>query len=254
MDGEKSRLSTYRAQSSRYWNKEYKNMGWKVTHNAGSREKTVLLAKREIDLFLWPTKEKLEALFADEENNPYPTFSKDFLNHLSIDEYLDNLSEKTVLDYGCGSLARYSIALSEHFKYVWGIDISSEAINLAKKEVKSLDVKNVTFMQNDGVSINFPPNVFDFIFSNLVLQHIGNIEVNYKLASEFIRVLKPGGVMRLEYLDGSQRKDDSHAHPAEGNGITREDLAEMYKDPSVEIVSISEGFPWLWITVVKNET
>ena len=250
------RLGDYKKLSSKYWNKEYQEIDWKVTHNAGSKDKTFNLASREIDFFLDPTEKKMIDLLEDKENNPYPTFSDDFWPaHSKLSDYLEDFSTKKVLDYGCGSLGRYSIELSKRFGFVWGVDIASEAINRAKAEVKSRGVQNVRLLQNDGTSIPLPSNFVDFIFSNLVLQHIGNIEVNYALADEFIRVLKPGGVMRIEYLDGSQRKRDGHSSPSEGNGITRDDLEKMYsaKD-GIKIESISEGHPWLWVTITKEKS
>lgn len=244
------RLEFYKWDAAQYWNKEYKTIDWKAVHDAGGREKTVALAAREIDLFLFPTEEKIEGLITDTENNPFPTFSRDYVNHRPLTDYISDLETATVLDYGCGSLARYSIEFSKRFKRVYGIDISSEAIKLARSEVIKKERKNVVLMQNNGVNLPLPSNYIDFIFSNLVLQHIGNIEVNYAIAEEFLRVLKPGGVMRIEYLDGSARKDDLFAHPAEGSGITRDDLQKMYGD---RIVSVSEETPWLWVTILKEE-
>lgn len=249
-----SNLDNYKLMASRYWNEEYRKIDWRVTHNAGSKEKTFNLASREIDFFLYPTKEKMFSLLEDSENNPYPTFSDDFWPaHKDINCYISDLENKVALDYGCGSLGRYTIELSKRFSFVWGVDISSEAVSKAKKESQLRGVRNVSFMQNDGVSLPIPSDSIDFIFSNLVLQHIGDIQVNYILASEFIRVLKPGGLMRIEYLDGSQRKEDSHQSPAEGNGITMDDLNRMYPvSAGVKIESISEGHPWLWVTITKE--
>lgn len=247
-----NRVKEYKARSNYYWDSEYKKLNWKVTHNAGSKEKTVNLANREIDLFLDPTKKKIEDLLKDEENNPYPTFTEDFINHSPISDFIEDFSEATVLDYGCGSLARYSIELGKRFKYVYGVDISGEAIKLAKGEVKKSGLKNVALMKNNGSSIPLPSNFVDFVFSNLVLQHIGNIEINYMLAKEFMRILKPGGVIRVEYLDGSQRKKDSFESVAEGNGVTERDLQRMYEENGGKIKSVSEGHPWLWVTVIKE--
>lgn len=244
------RLKRYKEVSYLYWNEQYKKIGWPVVHNAGSKQKTIDLAEKEMDLFLYPTKEKCKSLIEDKENNPYPTFTSDFYKHPSIDEL--GINREKALDYGCGSLGRYTIALKKYFNYVYGLDVSSEAIRLAKKEVLERSVKGVYFILNDGLSIPYPSNFVDFIFSNLVLQHIGNKDANKQIAKEFVRVLKSGGAFRLEYLDSSSKKGDDFFSPVEGNGFTQDEIIQMYKPLGIEVICMTEEKPYLWVTGIKK--
>lgn len=247
---EDERKSFYKGIAKKYWDVQYLTEGWKTVHDAGGLDKTEDLAEREIDLFLWPTQEKTESLICDKENNPYPTMTGDMWKHPPLPLDLSNF---VALDYGCGGLARYTASLSKYFKFVCGVDVSSEAIVMAKNRIKQRKLKNnISLSVCDGVSLSFPSNYFDFIFSNLVLQHIGNKEVLSNLASEFARTLKPGGIARLEYLDSTQKKQENFFSPVEGNGVTLEEVSSWFDKYSCKVVCHTESFPWLWITVRKG--
>jgi SAM-dependent methyltransferase len=243
------RKEDYKIGAHQYWNEEYQKNGWKVVHDAGGLEKTNMLAIREIDLFLWPTKEKCEALLNDKENNPWPTFNSNFYTHPSIDEL--RIERKTCLDYGCGALGRYSFALSNVFDAVYGVDISSEAIADAKNRVNKHFKNSPKFLLCDGVSLKFPSNFFDFVFSNLVLQHIGNKDVILALCKEFARCLKPGGAARLEFLDGTQDKGDKFYSVVEGNGMKVEEIKSVFEESGCKLIHATEGHPYLWVTIQK---
>lgn len=242
-------MTEYKAISQTYWDQEYLTHGWPVVHNAGSLEKTESLADREISLFLFPDADKVSQLIDDTESNPYPTFTRDFDAHPSIPEELLN---GCALDYGCGALARYTVALADRFRLAFGVDISTEAIRMAQQRLIERQATNNSFLRVcDGTTLDFPDGFFSFIFSNLVLQHIGNKEVLAGLAAEFGRCLAPGGMMRLEYLDSSQHKPDGFASPVEGNGITEEELGIFYGKVGCDVVCITEAHPWLWVTITK---
>lgn len=239
----------YSSIAQQYWSNEYKNLGYKVVHDAGTFKKTMILAELEMDLFLFPTKEKCDKLLNDKEVNPIPTFHDDFWIHQPITNYLGDLKNKIAVDYGCGSMARYSAALSKYFeKMVYGFDISSEAIILARQNVKQ---PNICLMKNSGESVPLADGSVDFIFSNLVLQHIGTKEVNIKLAKEFARILKKGGIMRLEYLDGTQDKGMKFQSVVEGNGFSTEQITKIYNDFGCAVLTSAERHPYLWITCQK---
>lgn len=251
MEQDKNRLERYKQEAKLYWDHQYlENSAVHVVHDAGGEDKTYSLAIREIDFFLYPTEEKSNELLNDKENNPFPTFCESFYQHPPISDFLD-LKNSVCLDYGCGGLARYSIALSYHFKQVFGIDISSEAILNARRKVIERDIKNINLFSNNGLDIILPSNSIDFVFSNLVLQHIGNIDSNIYICKQFYKVLKKGGIVRLEYLCGKERKPDDFESPVEGNGIGTEELRKIYTKVGFEVLHISEGREYTWITARK---
>jgi len=89
----------------------------------------------------------------------------------------------TVLDFGCGS--KPYISLFNVDKYI-GLDYETEVSK--KNSNLSADVFY------DGVTIPFPEDHFDSIFSSEVLEHVFNPDV---ILAEMQRVLKPGGHILL---------------------------------------------------------
>lgn len=100
------------------------------------------------------------------------------------------------LDFGCG-VGRLSRTLRAYFGEVYGVDISEEMVELAQRFTPSC-----TFLLNEAAHLGaFPDDSFDFIYSNIVLQHQPSKEVARGYIREFVRVLKPAGraVFQIPY-------------------------------------------------------
>jgi 2-polyprenyl-3-methyl-5-hydroxy-6-metoxy-1,4-benzoquinol methylase len=95
-----------------------------------------------------------------------------------------------VLDFGCG-VGRLTRALQPYFAEVYGVDISGEMIRLAREYTPSC-----TFLLNreDNLSL-FQNDFFDFIYSNIVLQHQSNTQIVKSYIQEFVRIIKPEGIV-----------------------------------------------------------
>jgi len=93
-----------------------------------------------------------------------------------------SLSEKTVLDIGCGS-GCIGITLASLYKNfdVTGIDISNKAINIATKNAKQLKVTNIDIIKQN--IFDMKPKKFDIIVSNppyLGISEIPNLDNTVK--------------------------------------------------------------------------
>jgi ubiquinone/menaquinone biosynthesis C-methylase UbiE len=99
------------------------------------------------------------------------------------------------LDFGCG-VGRLAQALADYFQSVYGIDISDEMIRCAN--LFNRHGKRVKYLLNvqDNLRI-FGGNYFDFIISDIVLQHVP-AEFQSKYISEFVRVLSPSGILMFQ--------------------------------------------------------
>ena len=141
----------------------------------------------------------------------YSDLWKDFKNEELFEQTFDILKErfeknnillssvKLALDDGCGS-GRYSFALKRlGCEAVRGIDISREAVELARK-INPFGLNEVSFTQGSVLDLPFDNETFDFVFSNGVLHHTKD---DRKGLSEIYRVLKPGGKCWL-YLYGGK--------------------------------------------------
>ena len=95
------------------------------------------------------------------------------------------------LDFGCG-VGRLTQSLASEFTQVAGVDIAASMIAAANEYNTNGDSCKYYLNDKDNLEL-FEDNSFDFIYSNIVLQHM---EPRYskKYLSEFIRVLKVGGV------------------------------------------------------------
>ena len=95
------------------------------------------------------------------------------------------------LDFGCG-VGRLSRALADRFDRVTGVDISAPMIDQANRFVAA-ERANCNFVLSVDPALPFATASFDFVLSNIVLQHMPPaLAMGY--VREFVRVLRAGGV------------------------------------------------------------
>lgn len=99
---------------------------------------------------------------------------------------------RSALDFGCG-YGRLTRALSEYFESCVGVDVSGEMV--AGAERINADAPTCRFVVNDRADLNsFSDSEFDMVFTKIVLQHVPDRDVIRNYISEFVRILKPGGL------------------------------------------------------------
>jgi SAM-dependent methyltransferase len=104
----------------------------------------------------------------------------------------------TALDFGCG-IGRLTHALSKRFRESIGIDISKTMIEKAQSLAPVPE--RCRFLVNRSSSLDmFADGKFSFIYSNIVLQHMMPRYAT-RYIQEFVRVLRPGGVMVFQTAD-----------------------------------------------------
>jgi SAM-dependent methyltransferase len=132
--------------------------------------------------------------------------------------YLDSLGvperREHALDFGCG-VGRVSRALAQYFDHVVGVDIAESMIEAARRLNES--VPNCEFEHNPKPDLRrFATGSFDFVYSNITLQHMTPRLAKGYLA-EFVRVLSDDGLVLFQLPGG--RKDESA--PGAPRGIHR---------------------------------
>ena len=108
------------------------------------------------------------------------------------------------LDFGCG-VGRLSQALAAHVDHVTAVDISPRMIQLANALNRLPGRVSYVCNQRDDLA-PFGDASFDFILSNIVLQHVPP-QASVRYLSEFMRLLAPAGVLVFQ-LPSHQRGPD----------------------------------------------
>ena len=98
------------------------------------------------------------------------------------------------LDFGCG-IGRLTFALTHHFGRVVGIDISE---SMLRQAAALNQCENCAFVANASDCLPFATGSFDFIYSAIVLQHVPEKKIVRRYISEFVRTLKPGGLLVMQ--------------------------------------------------------
>ena len=102
------------------------------------------------------------------------------------------------LDFGCG-VGRLTRALSNSFEEAVGLDISAEMIRFARELNEG---RSCRFEVNDRVDLGtFESASFDFVYSSLVLQHMPRTDLIRSYIDEFLRVVRPGGLVVFQSVE-----------------------------------------------------
>lgn len=117
------------------------------------------------------------------------------LMHIATYEYAKKfVKNKKVLDYGCGS-GYGTHMLSQVAENVTGADISEEAVDFARKEFHST---NLRFMKIAELG----NEKFDIITSFQVIEHVPN---DYEYTDKLKKLLNPGGILIVSTPDKTHR-------------------------------------------------
>jgi ubiquinone/menaquinone biosynthesis C-methylase UbiE len=153
------------------------------------------------------------------------------------------------LEIGCGP-GRLMRPMSRHFVEIHGVDVSDEMIALAKEKLR--DIPHAHPHATDGASLaQFSDGYFDFVYSYAVFQHVPSREVVFAYLREIHRVLKPGGLARLQF-NGLPRGNDRYDTWA-GARVSSSELMEFATSNDFQVLAL-EGVAtqYLWTTWRKQ--
>jgi SAM-dependent methyltransferase len=103
---------------------------------------------------------------------------------------LSDLSERQILDLGCGSGGdlRRLLDLGARPEHLHGVDLLSERLEQARALAPHLH-----FELADAQQLPFGEGTFDLVMQSTAFSSIVDPEVRSRVAEEMLRVLKPGG-------------------------------------------------------------
>lgn len=112
--------------------------------------------------------------------------------------FLQNVSVKTVLDFGCGD-GSYSFLMGKSGVNVIGIDISTKAIKKASLHKKSYKDERCRFICHNSIPENLPNDSFDAVVM-LNSYHCLTYKERSSLIVQINRVLKKNGYLFASIL------------------------------------------------------
>ncbi|HRX39048.1 MAG TPA: class I SAM-dependent methyltransferase [Parvularculaceae bacterium] len=135
--------------------------------------------------------------------------------------------EASILDIGCG-VGRLLKPFSMHFARAVGVDMNERILDAARDYIG--DRANVELVKNDGRTVPFPDNSFDYVFCGGVLQHVPDIDVIMGYFREGLRVLKPGGVLNYSVMVWMKSRKGGIEGDRVGAKIVASDLEALLND------------------------
>jgi SAM-dependent methyltransferase len=102
------------------------------------------------------------------------------------------------LDFGCG-VGRLTRALSRYFQHCTGVDIAPAMIEMA--QTLNRDYATCEFQVNPHPDLRlFASASFDLICTFRVLQHLPDAQAIKVVLADFLRTLRPGGLLVFQLL------------------------------------------------------
>jgi ubiquinone/menaquinone biosynthesis C-methylase UbiE len=142
------------------------------------------------------------------------------------------------LEIGCGP-GRLMRPMSRHFVEIHGVDVSDEMIGLAREKLR--DVPNAYPHVTSGASLGeFADDSFDFVYSYAVFQHIPSRDVVFQYLREIRRVLKTGGLARLQF-NGLPRGGESRGESNDtwaGARFSSSDILEFTEAQAFQVLAL----------------
>jgi SAM-dependent methyltransferase len=157
--------------------------------------------------------------------------------------------ESHALEVGCG-LGRILRPLSERIARVYGVDISVEMVEQARRALT--DRPNIQVALTRGRLDQIPDASLDFVYSFIVFQHIPSKKAVEVYVREADRVLKGDGVFRFQ-VDGRPRHARRGTDTWLGVWYELEELAAVLSKTELQLLSHwGEHTHYLWVTARRR--
>jgi len=117
-----------------------------------------------------------------------------YINGLALVEQLNISARHKVLDVGCGT-GRLTLKLAGNVDHIIGIDPSPQRIEVARRKLTKMDLRNVTFELGSSDDVGrYGEEIFDIVYLNAVFHWINDKE---EALNNIYQVLKPGGKLGI---------------------------------------------------------
>lgn len=158
------------------------------------------------------------------------------------------LRARRALEIGCGP-GRLMKPLAALFGEIHGVDISDQMVARARENLADVPHAHPHHAPNSNLEA-FADESFDFVYSYAVFQHIPSREVVMGYLDEAARVLKPGGIVRVQIngLPQSARVYDTWS----GVRIPDADVRVWARGAGLQLLALEgAGTQYMWATCRK---
>lgn len=148
---------------------------------------------------------------------------------------------------GVGRLMK-SIRSMQWFDEVWGCD-SSVSLVVAGAGYLA-DATHLSLC--DGLSLPYPDQTFDFVYSFTVFQHMRSLAMIYRNLCEARRVLVPNGLCRIQTVKAKEGASPNDFSVYDGRVMWDEqEFMDLFREAGLEIVKVEVGLTHpehIWVT------
>jgi len=191
--------------------------------------------EKEIIQSYWQSRARDFAVLRSQElhSEKYEQWKKEILAQLPAKQGLK------ILDVGCGA-GFFSIILSQSSMDMIGIDLTPEMIAEAKALAKS-EKAAAQFLVMDAEQLEFPDNTFDAVIARNVTW---NLPHPAKAYAEWVRVLKPGGILLNSDAEYAKHHHDALPKVNAHSAVTEKQNQHCHRIYHMLEVSLFERPAW----------
>lgn len=156
---------------------------------------------------------------------------------------------RSALEIGCGP-GRLMLPMSWNFGEIHGVDVSDRMIWMAFRALHG--IANAFPRQSSGTGLGaYGNDLFDFVYSYAVFQHIPSRDVVFNYLAEARRVMKTGGILRCQ-INGLP-KTAKQCTTWEGVRLGAGEIAEFACEHDMQLLAL-EGADtqYMWTTMRKQ--
>jgi len=140
---------------------------------------------------------KRASKYGDSEEFGFPDIYLSRKENRILRNKIGPYGRKKILDAGCGN-GYSTIAITRPGdNYVWGIDASVEAIEIANRLKDKRRLEDIVFVVGEITNTPFDNNFFDVVYAKRTLSNLSSRKEQKKAIDEVIRVTKIGGTVYI---------------------------------------------------------
>lgn len=119
----------------------------------------------------------------------------------NLKDHLGMTDKETLLDVGCGPLARAEISFGLNGNSIVGVDISNTTLSKANEVIRKCRLKDrVDFVQADAEYLPFRDNSFNVALCIGIISHLPSLQSVKRALKQIRRSLKMGGKFYTTWL------------------------------------------------------